>query len=112
MKTSIITYRLIGFITIALFCGIFCSSCEDHEYEYLPPEYLQISGVNSVVANSTADFYTFYLEDANYVWTVPSGATITSGQGTTHVTVQFGDSGGVVAVEAAGLRGELDVSIL
>ncbi len=32
----------------------------------------------------------------NYVWAVPSGASITSGQGTTSITVTFGSTGGNV----------------
>ncbi|HMP90636.1 MAG TPA: hypothetical protein PJ991_10565 [Kiritimatiellia bacterium] len=36
-----------------------------------------------------------------YNWTVPSGATITAGQGTTSITVDFGSSGGNVQVTPA-----------
>jgi len=36
----------------------------------------------------------------NYNWTVPTGASLASGQGTTSVTVDFGTSGGNVSVRA------------
>jgi hypothetical protein len=34
----------------------------------------------------------------NYLWTVPTGATITSGQGTASITVNFSSIGGIVSV--------------
>lgn len=36
-----------------------------------------------------------------YIWTLPSGATITSGPGTNSITVTFGTSGGAVCVQAS-----------
>jgi beta-glucanase (GH16 family) len=38
---------------------------------------------------------------ATYAWTVPSGATIVSGQGTNTITVNWGSTGGTVAVSVA-----------
>jgi len=40
---------------------------------------------------------------ATFTWTVPSGATITSGQGTNSITVTFGSTGGLVCVSALGV---------
>src|SRR5690606_32398715 len=37
---------------------------------------------------------------SSYSWKVPAGWTITSGQGTTEITVQMGTSSGEVSVEA------------
>ncbi|MFD2246837.1 ice-binding family protein [Pontibacter ruber] len=42
----------------------------------------------------------------SYTWTVPNGWTITSGQGTTSITVKTGTQGGEVAVSATNLCGK------
>jgi uncharacterized protein (TIGR02145 family) len=41
----------------------------------------------------------------SYNWTVPSGATVASGQGTTAITVDFGDSDGNIGVRAENVCG-------
>jgi hypothetical protein len=41
------------------------------------------------------------IQGLTYTWTVPSGATITSGQGTASITVKFGTSNGSVTVKAS-----------
>jgi len=59
-----------------------------------------ISGSNSICANSTEIAYSIQPvnEATYYTWTVPSGASITSGQGTTSIVVTFGTSSGNVTV--------------
>ncbi len=47
-----------------------------------------------------------------YEWTVPPGATINSGQGTTSISVTFGSSAGSVCVSASGLCGTSNASCL
>lgn len=37
----------------------------------------------------------------NYTWTVPSGSTINSGQGTTSISVSFGNTSGQICVTAS-----------
>jgi hypothetical protein len=110
-KIKIQTNRLTGFVLVILACMMFSSSCKNEEYEYLPPEYLKISGVFSVTANSTRDYYTFYLDNADYVWTVPSGATITSGQGSSHIKVLFGTAGGTLSVSAKGMNASVEITV-
>ena len=113
MKTISIQYnKLISLITLILIGFVFSTSCENEEYEYLPPTFLKISGVTSVTANSTKDYYTYYLEDANYNWSVPAGATIAQGQGTSHIEVVFGDTGGTLSVEAKGMSASIEVEVL
>jgi plastocyanin len=52
-----------------------------------------ISGPSSVCKNSNASFSVGTITGAtSYVWTVPTGATITAGQGTTSITANFGSS--------------------
>jgi hypothetical protein len=114
MKTIRIHHkRLIGLMVFIFTCFAFSTSCENAEYEYLPPTFLKISGVSSVTVNSTKDYYTFYLDDTDYVWTAPAGASITIGQGTSHITVKFGatSGSGTLSVEAKGIRAEKVITI-
>ena len=54
-----------------------------------------ISGQTSVCANSTETYSVGTITGAtSYVWTAPSGASITGGQGTTSITVTIGSSTG------------------
>ena len=52
--------------------------------------------------NSTGEVYSVNVVDGatSYNWTVPAGATITSGQGTTSINVNFGTTSGNVSVRA------------
>jgi uncharacterized membrane protein len=62
-----------------------------------------IKGPNEACKNATGIIYNIdpILDAASYNWTVPSGATITAGQGTVSITVNFGASGGSVSVSVA-----------
>lgn len=59
-----------------------------------------ITGSNSVCQNATGIGYSIAAVSGatSYTWTVPSGASITNGQGTTSITVSFGTSSGNVSV--------------
>jgi hypothetical protein len=60
-----------------------------------------ITGNNSICAGSSVSFSISPVGGAtSYTWTVPSGATITSGQGTTSINVTFGSNSGNVTVTA------------
>lgn len=59
-----------------------------------------ISGPSSVCEGATATYSIPPITGATITWTVPSGATITSGQGTLSITVQWGATGGIVSVTA------------
>jgi large repetitive protein len=61
-----------------------------------------ITGNSIPCQNSTGDVYSVAVITAatSYVWTVPVGWTITSGQGTTSVTVTGGTNGGTISVIA------------
>ena len=66
-----------------------------------------ISGADSVCVNESGVTYTISpVQDAtSYTWSVPTGATITSGQGTTSISVDFGSSSGNISVTASNLCG-------
>ncbi|PXY46460.1 family 16 glycosylhydrolase [Flavobacterium hydrophilum] len=58
-----------------------------------------VIGDAKVYNNETNKTYSINtITGASYNWTVPAGATITSGQGTNTITVNWGTSGGDVAV--------------
>ncbi len=67
-----------------------------------------ISGPVTVCANASSNYSVGTIAGAtSYVWSVPSGANITAGQGTTNITVQFGSStgSGVVSVYGSNTNG-------
>ena len=58
-----------------------------------------ITGPTSVCANTTVTYSISSVSGAtSYAWTVPSGAVINSGQGTTSISVTLGSSSGTVSV--------------
>ena len=59
-----------------------------------------IAGSNSVCANSAGKVYSIgaIANATAYIWTVPAGAIITAGPGTTSITVTFGTTSGNVTV--------------
>jgi len=65
----------------------------------LPTAASVIAGPTSVCANSIVTYTTASILYADScIWSVPNGATILNGQGTTSVTVQMGTVGGAVGV--------------
>lgn len=62
----------------------------------------EISGLAFVQANSTSRVFSIDpIPNSTFLWSVPEGATITSGQGSNEITVDFGATGGDVSVEVA-----------
>lgn len=61
-----------------------------------------ITGNAAPCANSAGNVYSIAAVTGatNYQWTVPTGAVITSGNGTTSITVTFGSSAGAVIVKS------------
>jgi autotransporter-associated beta strand protein len=66
-----------------------------------------ISGSSAVCVGQTGDTYSIPSVSGatTYTWVVPSGAAITSGQGTTSITVTWGSTGGNVTVTPANANG-------
>lgn len=63
----------------------------------MPPP--PVTGPTDVCEGQTGAVYSVTpVAGATYNWTVPAGATIVSGQGTSSITVNFGSSGGQVCV--------------
>lgn len=58
-----------------------------------------ISGSTSVAPNTMATVYSVVnTPGSSYNWTVPAGASIVNGQGTSQITVNWGQTGGVITV--------------
>lgn len=82
-----------------------CSSTQTKTIQVVvngvPPAIGAISGPTLVCANSTGLTYSVNnVASTNYTWTVPAGATITSGGNSNVVTVNFGSAAGSVSVIA------------
>ena len=66
---------------------------------YSLPVTSTITGTTPVCPNATGAVYSVTNTVGNtYAWTVPAGATITAGQGTNQITVNFGATAGTVSV--------------
>ncbi len=68
----------------------------------LPSTPGSITGNTSPCSNSLGNVYSIssVTYASTYSWSVPAGSTITSGQGTTSITVTFGSSSGNISVTA------------
>ena len=80
---------------------IFCTSTS------IPTGTGSISGSGTVCSGSTGITYSLsgIIGATNYTWYVPAGASITSGQGTTAITVDFGSFSGKISVNAGNSSG-------
>ncbi|MCC6600071.1 MAG: immunoglobulin domain-containing protein [Crocinitomicaceae bacterium] len=73
-----------------------------------------ITGLASACGGSTGNTYSITAVPGatNYVWTVPAGSTIDSGQGTTSIAVTFGNNSGNITVTAGNSCGTSSPSSL
>lgn len=71
----------------------------DYVRVYNRPERLSIRGDQPMVEAVGIEYKTFDIAGANYIWTVPSDASITSGQGSHQITVNWGCTIGNVNLE-------------
>lgn len=63
------------------------------------PQTPPIQGPTPLCQNATGNVYSVTnTVGSTYAWTVPAGATITAGQGTNSITVDFGTTGGQISV--------------
>jgi beta-glucanase (GH16 family) len=71
----------------------------DYVRVYNSPDRLSIQGDQPIVEAVGIEYSTYAIEGANYIWTVPDDAVITSGQGTNQITVDWGCTVGNVELE-------------
>jgi hypothetical protein len=80
-------------------CGTSTMRC--NSLNAAPATPASISGPSSVCANATGQvFSTPQVGTFTYAWTVPSGCSIVSGQGTNTITVNWGTAAGNIFVKA------------
>lgn len=75
-----------------------------------------ITGSTTACESSTGNIYSIsaVAGASSYTWTVPTGSLITSGQGTTSITVTFGTTNGIITVTAnnsCGISGPATLTI-
>lgn len=84
----------------------------DYVRVYQQTNAISIAGETTVQSNVQGLKYTVpNLVGGTFNWTVPAGATITSGQGANTITVNWGNSTGNVAVEVVGQCGTYSAAI-
>lgn len=71
----------------------------DYVRVYNRPDRLSIKGEQPMLEEVGLSYRTFDIAGANYVWTVPADATITSGQGTHEITVDWGCTASDISLE-------------
>ena len=103
---------------LAIFSMLIFSSCEKNFPDggaYQEPAFLKIVGPTTSAKNSERTYYTYYLDNGNYVWSFPADATITpkpeEGQGKSRVTIKFGVTSGKVTVKAKGMEASINVTV-
>ena len=74
-------------------------------YALPPPELEEILGDTVVCAGTYATYSIAYEAGVNYTWAVSPGWKITSGQGSSRVTVTAGTAAGIVSVTPANYNG-------
>jgi len=92
-----------------------CSPSFDEMIIHIPiaPASQGISGSVNVIANAQGVTYSIpYDAGSTFSWSVPSDATIVSGQGTNSIVVNFGSSGGTISVIQTNAFGSANSSIV
>lgn len=100
-----VTYATTGTATVALTVSNTAGSNTNTKTNLitvnpLPSAAGSISGGASVCGGTTGNVYSIgsVANATSYTWTVPTGSTITAGQGTTSITVTFGSTSGNITV--------------
>jgi len=105
-----------GNVTVAAVNGCGIGTARSLAVKAVPSQPVSISGATSVCVNSTQTYSTATVTGASsYVWTVPGGATITSGQGTKIISMTYGpvaSATGIVTVKASNACGVSAVRVL
>ena len=95
---------------IALLANV---ACTDDDVTTLEPTELMVLGPEEVSPGDTATYTTDRYTGETYTWTVPAGATITSGSDTPIIMVTFSAAGsGEITVAARGINGSKMVDVI
>lgn len=85
-------------------CGMSVSRCLS--VSRLPATPVSISGSASACLGTTQTYSTAQIGTLTYSWTVPSGASIVSGQGTNSIVVLWGNTAGNISIRANNACGQ------
>jgi hypothetical protein len=116
MKFFGYTDRPQGLLPVFLLAAGIMAGCSNKDYNppYQDPTILKIAvsgtiaGDSVAAAGSQVQYGTYsLLSSAGYTWSVPSDATILSGEGSNEITVQFGLDSGMVKVVSGSLSAEV-----
>ena len=77
---------------------------------YEEPQSLIIAGPAAVKKGNSVDYATYYIA-GQYTWSVTGDAAISSGQGTSKVTIKFGNVNSKVTVTVAGKTTNKDITV-
>ena len=86
-------------------CGCSAFQCMVVTPMSIPAQPVGISGPANPIVGSSQLYSITYTGLASFIWTVPSGWAITSGQGTTAINATVGVSTGIVTVQACNACG-------
>ena len=107
--------HLLSRLALCILCPIVITACgdDDNTGEMYTPDELLIDGPSEVAPNETATYFAnIFSTPESYSWTVPSGATIIEGDGTSSISVTFPvGSGGDISVSARGVSGTKSVAV-
>ena len=94
-------------VTATNSCGTSSAATSSVTLNTAPATPGSITGATSLCENATNNTYSIVAVSGatSYTWSVPAGATIASGQGTTSIVVDFGSTSGDVSVTATNLCG-------
>jgi hypothetical protein len=92
-----------GNISVVASNGCFSSNSVTRAVQGVPVVPASITGILNPCANSSGNSYSapIVIGISSYSWTVPTGSTIISGQGTRSINVKFGSTAGNITVSAA-----------
>jgi hypothetical protein len=105
-----------GNVTVSATNGCGTGSVRSLAVRAIPARPVSITGSSSVCVNSNQTYSTATVTGASsYVWTVPGGATINSGQGTKIINMTYGpvaSANGIVTVRASNACGTSTTRVL
>ena len=100
-------------VTASSACGTSAASSQAISITTVPATPGTITGSATACTGSTGNVYSIaaVAGATSYTWSVPAGATITAGQGTTSATITFGTTSGNVSVTATNACGTSSASV-
>lgn len=103
--------RLQGVLYLVIVCLVISCKKNYTDPAYQAPTALTIAGPTTVTNTSSIQYGTYYMDNANYNWTVTGDATVSAGQGSSRVTIKFGLQNSTVTVTAKGITNSVNITV-